>query len=387
MNPPAVLLVNHTSVESGAELSLLGLLEELRDRADATLACPEGPLAEDARCAGVDVLPLGAMEGSLRLHPTGTLAALVSLVRGALALRRHVRRRGVDLVHAYSVRAGLAATLLPSPVPVIVHVHDVLPPSPLSRFIRALLTRRSASILVNSAYTGARFGGRPRIAYEGIDLARFDPARIDRAQARAALGLPADAQLLGVVAQITPWKGHDTAIRALSLVGRAHPRSRLVVVGDTRFLGKSVRYDNAAHLRALHALVAELGLERRVHFLGARDDVEVVMRALDVLLVPSWEEPLGRTVLEGMAMATPVVATAAGGPAEVIEDGVTGWLVPPREPGLWAAAIARVLDEPVAAAAVGERAQAAARRFGRAHHASAVIAAYEHVLERVQLQG
>src|SRR5207302_5178465 len=114
----------------------------------------------------------------------------------------------------------------------------------------------------------------------------------------------------------------DLAIRvAGELSGTGQP-VRLLVVGSPKFTSGATRLDNRAYLDELHRLVAELGLDDTVLFLGEREDVPEILAATDLVLVPSWEEPFGRAIVETMAMGVPVIATSIGGPAEIISDGV-----------------------------------------------------------------
>src|SRR6202011_1410755 len=159
------------------------------------------------------------------------------------------------------------------------------------------------------------------------------PARIDRARARAALGGAGErAVLLGVVAQLTPWKGQDTAIEALKLLCQEGIDAHLLLVGSAKFVDPATRFDNQGYVAHLQALVADAGLSARVSWLGEREDVPELVRALDILLLPSWEEPFGRALIEAMALGVPVVSTNVGGPPEIIEDGREGYLLPPRGP-------------------------------------------------------
>jgi glycosyltransferase involved in cell wall biosynthesis len=114
--------------------------------------------------------------------------------------------------------------------------------------------------------------------------------------------------------------------------------------------------------------------------MGERDDVPAVLRAVDLLLVPSWEEPFGRSVVEAMAMRVPVVATSVGGPAEIVRAGVDGLLLEPRRPKRWAEAIEPFLDEPDRLAPMGASGRARAlERFSLSAHVEAVVAAYRDV--------
>jgi glycosyltransferase involved in cell wall biosynthesis len=347
-----ILYVNHTGNVSGAELSLLDLLRGLPQDIEAIVACPTGPLATAVSALDVRVLPIRGMNASLRLHPVQTTVGLLHMGSAARSISRGARRSPrVDVVHANSVRAGLlAAVALPgAKAPLIVHVRDCLPDTSVARLSSRLLRARAATIVANSRYTAERFAGgscgRIRWVHNPVDLSRFEPHALQRGQARDRLCIESDLDLLAVVGQITPWKGQDDAIRILAKLRSRHPRVHLLLVGEPRFVSRSTRYDNRAYEQHLHALTRELGVGESVTFMGHRDDVSTVMRAANVVLVPSWEEPFGRSVIEAMAMETPVAATDIGGPAEIISNGVNGLLLPPRNPEAWVDALSQLLSD------------------------------------------
>jgi glycosyltransferase involved in cell wall biosynthesis len=383
-----VLYVNHTATIGGGERSLLELLSGLPSGLSAALACPEGDLALAAHEIGVSVTTIPAATPSFRLGPVQTTRDLINLGRAAIAVRRAARRMHTDLVHANSVRAGLIAAPLGrlGGPPVVVHVRDCLPRGATAEITRRAIGRGAALVLANSSYTAASFapkGSRAtvRTVYNSVDLALFDPARIDRAEARSQLALEPGVAALGVVAQITPWKAQDDAIRTLAVLRRRGFEARLLIVGEAKFARGSETFDNPAFARSLHALVHKLGLGGVVSFLGERVDVPEILHALDLLLVPSWEEPFGRSVIEAMAMETPVIATGVGGPAEIVTDGVDGILLAPQDPERWAEAAARLLEAPESLSEVGKAGRrTATARFGREAHVQAVLAAYREAL-------
>jgi glycosyltransferase involved in cell wall biosynthesis len=215
-----------------------------------------------------------------------------------------------------------------------------------------------------------------------VDLQRFNPATIDRRSARARLGVPESAPLLAVIAQITPWKGQATAVRTLAQIRVRRPDAQLLLVGESKFVHKATRYDNRGYERFLRALAASLEVSDAVAFLGEREDVPEILAALDMLLVPSWEEPFGRSVIEGMAMGIPVLATNVGGPIEIIADGREGRLLSPEREDVWADVVAELLDDPVQRRAMAHCARLSARRFDRTRHAATVVEVYREVLSR-----
>ena len=149
--------------------------------------------------------------------------------------------------------------------------------------------------------------------------------------------IPADAQIVGVVARLEAEKGHRTLLEAWPLVLAEVPSARLLIIGE------------GSERDSLEAQVVSLGIEDRVVFTGRREDVPAVTAALDVAVLPSYREAQGLSVLEAMALGRPVIASRVGGIPEMIEDGVSGLLVEPHDCDALAAGIVRLLtDHPLA---------------------------------------
>jgi glycosyltransferase involved in cell wall biosynthesis len=180
------------------------------------------------------------------------------------------------------------------------------------------------------------------------------------------------------VAQITPWKGHELAIRATAALTAKFPDVRLLLIGEPKFVEKITRYDNRRYHQWLRSLVWALDLDDHVEFWGEREDVPTIMRALDVLVAPSWEEPFGRSIIEAMALETAVVATNVGGPAEYITDGVDGIVLPPREVGPWVTALGQLLADDALRARLARAGRAkVVGSFDRASYVSEIVRVYE----------
>jgi L-malate glycosyltransferase len=384
-----VLYLNHTSSVGGAERSMLELVAALPASVTPMLACPRGPLADAATRIGVPVFHVRGTSGGLRSSSSRTLVTTAEIAWTGLVVRRLARRMAVDIVHANSMRAGLMALLghIRGGPAAVIHVRDCLPTSRRTNLTRRLLAERASAIIANSSYTADRFQAglslpHPvRAIHNPIDVGRFDATQLSRAQARAALGWDRSAMVLVIVGQIAPWKAQADAIRVLRAIRPALPSARLAIVGHALFNGPTTRYDTVAYQRSLRQMVHDGGLGSAVEFLDERDDVPQIMRAADLLLVPSWEEPFGRVVVEAMAMETPVVATSVGGPAEIITDGVDGRLLPPRCPDLWARAVTELLKRPQLRREMGERGRLKALAgFRPDAHALAVSEVYRAVL-------
>jgi glycosyltransferase involved in cell wall biosynthesis len=378
-----ILYLNHTGQMSGGERSLLLLLDGLPDETIGILACPEGPLADAAKIDDVPRVPVTGTAGSLKLHPVYTPVAVRELMRAALQVRQACNDLGVDLVHANSIRAGLIAAMarrLGGP-PAIAHIRDVLPRGAVSHATMRWLFAGSDAIVANSNYTMEHLrvsleGMRTWVVYNPVDLARFDRRRTDPTSIRTELGLSKRTSLLSVVAQITPWKGQDLAIKVLSGLRQGGHDVHLALAGSAKFVDKATRYDNEAYLTRLHELIAELDLGEHVSFLGEREDVPEIIAASTLLLMPSWQEPFGRAIIEGMAMGAAVVATSVGGTGEIITDSVDGMLVPPHEPDRWVSVLDGLLADPGRLEELGAAGHARARAFSRERHVEAMLDIY-----------
>jgi glycosyltransferase involved in cell wall biosynthesis len=384
-----VLYTNHTAEISGAERSLLSLLASLPATVAARVATPRGQLYDAVEDLGLPATRITGTAGSLRLHPLHTPKALAEMGVASSQVRRAARGHDADLVHANSIRAGVILGLARfGRMPTVVHIRDCLPPGPATTATMRLIAATATTVVANSRYTGesmqaAAPGASVEVVHNPVDLAVWDPARIDRQDARARLGMAGGRLLLGVVAQLTPWKGQDTAIEALRLLRDQGIDAHLLLIGSSKFVARATRFDNQAYVARLHALVADAGLEDRVSWLGERRDVPELVRALDILLLPSWEEPFGRALIEAMALGVPVIATNVGGPPEIVENGREGQLVPPREPPAWSRAIRRLAEDPELASRMGRAGRLRVEQaFTVERHVTAMLDLYARTISR-----
>jgi glycosyltransferase involved in cell wall biosynthesis len=368
-----LLILGHTARISGAEVVTAELLREEPQRFRYIWASPPGAVADEVKKLGAKHLPVTGTAGSLRLHPIHTPVAVGQLLRTGVETLRIARRERVDLIHAVSMRSAIAAAIsrrLGGP-PFVVWQHDVMPARPVTGAIRLLVDPVCSQLLAVSPHVARNllelgFSSDLRVVFPPVRLERFDPDRVTPNGLRTELA-PDGGPLFGVVGQISPWKGQDTAIRALAELRRTKPRARLVIAGGITFNDAATRFDNPAYLDGLKRLVRELELDDAVNFVGRRSDVPELLASLDALLLPSWYEPFGVIVWEAMAMRLPVVVSAVGGPGEEITPGRDGLVASPHDPSAWAAAMARIADDPEAARRMGMEAHKTVERYSEPH--------------------
>jgi glycosyltransferase involved in cell wall biosynthesis len=187
---------------------------------------------------------------------------------------------------------------------------------------------------------------RIHVIYNGINLDRLRVNTVAAAEHRAQMGASPTTRVIGMLASLTPAKGHATAIRAMAQLKDREPDICLAIVGDGPLRSE------------LEQLTQELGIESQVHFFGYRRNVSDFLASFDVLVSASRDnEGCSNSILEAMALNVPVVATDIGGNRELVIEGETGWLVEPDNPSSLATMLARVLPDVGATAAVAERAR------------------------------
>ncbi|HEX2088061.1 MAG TPA: glycosyltransferase family 4 protein [Solirubrobacteraceae bacterium] len=328
----------------------------------------DGPLRADLEAADVEVhvRPLAVLRRSL-MSPRGMARVAAAFAADAGGLGRLARTRGVGVVHTNtSVTLGGTAAARIAGAPHVWHVREIY--AGFERWwpaYRRLLTTADALPCVSAA-TAAQFHGGPvHVVHDGLAVRH---APLPRDEARAALDLPAQARVVAVLGRISVWKGQDVLVRALAADARLDDAVALVCgapwPGEERLE------------RELRELATRLGVAERVRFLGFRDDLDVVLGAVDAVVVPSTHpDPLPNAALEAAAAGRCVVAAAHGGLPEIVRDGETGVLVAPGDPAALAAALAE-LDAERAQRLGAAAADDVPRRFAPEALAASVEALY-----------
>ncbi len=283
----------------------------------------------------------------------------------------------IDILHTHSFRPNVygrmaGAVLRPSGLKIVAHYHndysDKWDAEALS-VERRLAAVTDAGIAVSVAVAGhvaECVGTVCDVAENGIDRSRVTGG--DRASGRAALGVPADACLVGLVGRVCRQKGIDTFVAAATTVATQRPDARFVVIGDV---------EDQPLLTRMKALISEADLADRIHFAGHRDDMADMLAALDLLAAPSRWEGFGLMLAEAMAAGVPVIASRVGGIPGVL--GNAGLLIAPGDPVVLARVITSVLDDEAHRAGMARRGLNHSTRFDWARTADGVSTVYDRI--------
>ena len=335
MNPLRVLNLIDTGGPGGAETVFLQTSTRLpRDQFCVTpVVSRDGWLAAQLAAAALPAHIIAA-QGSFNISYL-------------LQLRRLLRAQRCEVILAHlfgsAVYGCLLGLITRTPVAVVLHGHTDIDGWSLRAKARLWLVRRLAQkVIFVSPMLQQHLASllpvppaRATVIPNGVDLERFHHHPDNTL--REALRLPPDALLVGAIGNIRTPKDYATFLRAASLLRNQDSRYHFVICGEG---------GNALHTSLL-VLRGALNLDGCCHFLGLRDDVEHVLNNLDVFALSSTTEGFSIACIEAMACGVPVVATRSGGPEQIIEDGVSGLLVPVSDAAALATAIAHVANTPV----------------------------------------
>lgn len=388
MTPLNILYVNPTAQLGGAEYSLLDLAGSLdRQRFRPILAClGDGPLVGAAAERGIDVRRLALPPRVARLSLKGIRSGITGLAVAAASsapLLRELRAlaRDADIVHTNGNKAHLLGTATSGRSGLVWHVRDFWRRGALERGLVRVANLKADAVIANSASVHGHLlsmGLSPSIAHavpNGIDSARFSPVG-PVAPLREEFRWEPRAPVIGIVGMLARWKGQDVLLHAFSQVLRVRPDARLVIVGDEIY----VTAGQSGFREELKALAQRLGIAHAVAFAGYRTDPPALIRAMNVVVHASVEpEPFGRVVAEGMACERAVIAMDAGGVPEVTgPSGRAALLVAPRNPDAMAAAITRLIENPLEARRLGvEGRRRVVAMFPVVSHVARVQSLYE----------
>ncbi len=356
----------------GAERLLVEMAARLdRDRftCEAAYLVPwKDHLAAELEAAGV---PVTCLELRRSFDP-----------RWLLRLRRILRRGRFQIVHAHLPFAAIGARVVARSLgrrrPAVISTdHNTWERyRPVTRsFNRWTFRWNDAAIAVSEEVArsmGADVRPRPEVIPNGVDAGRVRANACSRAEARAELGLPSDALVVGTVGGLTPKKGHVVLAEAARRVAARLPEVAFCFVGLK------------ADPEPVHRAIAQAGVARWVHLAGYRPEAARLMPAFDVFCLPSLFEGMPVALLEAMALGLPSVVTSVGGVPEVVTDGQDALVGPPGDAVRLAEGIIALLVDARERARLGERARATAERFDLAAMVGRTEDVYLRALERVR---
>lgn len=329
-----VLFIHGITEIGGAERELLLILEHLRKQGyGPVVVCPDtGPLVEELERLGIEMR-------YVPLPPWRKILAYPKRARAIRRLRDVITEIRPALIHVndiwwvpHSLRASSG-----SGVPILAHVRQEIEPPKVHRYglDRADVVLPMSRHIQQSLEAGGVPGRRLLTLYSALDMTRV-PQQEDGRRRGRRFGIPDDVPLIGTVANLFPRKGYEVILKALPKILTSCPTMQYVLIGQ----------GGSGYERTLRSLVRTLGLENNVRFVGFQKEVYSCLAAMDIYVHPALMEGFGIAMLEAMAMEKPIVASRVGGIPEVVEDGVTGLLVPPGDPSALALALMRLLEEP-----------------------------------------
>jgi glycosyltransferase involved in cell wall biosynthesis len=348
----------------GAERLATGLAAALpHDRFEVTLCVTrrsEADAAESLASRGVEVI-------DLKRSGRFDLLSFRPLVRFIRSRRPHVLHAHMFGSNVWGVTFGRTLR-----VPVVVAHEQTWSyrGKPFRRIADGLIGRLASAFVSVSRADRERMIRLERVPADKVHVIpnAYIPRDVEVGDLRRELGIPVDAPVVGTVAVLRPQKNLGLLITAFSLLSASHPDARLVVAGDgpTR--------------PELESQVRERGLESRVHFLGAREDVPTILAGIDVAAMSSDYEGTPLFAVECMAHRTPLVATDVGGLPDLVEDGKSGVLVPPGDSGALTRALDSMLSDPKRRAEIAEEAHRRSRELTIERTAARFAALYERLL-------
>lgn len=279
------------------------------------------------------------------------LRSLRRSVRPVRELAALLKQHEIDLVHTNSLKThvlgGLAAKLARKPL--VWDVRDILEPGPARNLLLRVARLTHPHIIAMSGAV-ARFLAPARcdatVVHGGRSPEHFVQAA-PSAELRAELGLAEGDEVISVVARLTPWKGHMVLLDAFRAVHVERPQARLLVVGAPTFWEET-------YLHELQERAEALGCGDAVRWVGFRNDIPQILALCDLMVLPSASEPFGIVIVEAMIAGKPVIVCDSGGPPEIVEDWVTGLVVPTWKVGPLADAMVDLLADKARLRQMGE---------------------------------
>lgn len=333
----AIAQMNLSSAWGGMEMSTLKIARHFKQQGFKSfiITSPDSPLAKEAKSESINVIEI---PGEGHFAP-----------RASWKLRRALKRDAIGMIMVHQLRnlwilrpalwgmpnvrvVGFARMFIKNIRKTdFLHRHLYLR---LEKMVALCQTQR-LSVQPCLPLPDDRYVVIPN----GIDIEKFNPRHRREDLRRQEFGASQTDRVVGVIGRLDPQKGQMEFVEAAAAVLKKYPQTKFAIIGSET-LGEP------GFAAKLHARAKELKIENKITFLGHRTDTPALMASLDIFVMPSYEEAFGNVVLESMASQVATIATNAGGPIDILQDGEWGRLVPPRESEGLAEAIIQYLDDP-----------------------------------------
>ncbi|NEU79166.1 glycosyltransferase family 4 protein [Nostoc sp. UIC 10630] len=370
----AIIVMPLAEQRGGGEMMLWDLVQQGRNAGVEWLVIflEHGPMVEQVKSLGIDA----------RVVESGRLRQIHRFIGAVFQIAAIARRERADIIVNWMwithISGGLAAML--AGLPAVWYQLEV--PSDKTWLVR-LATLIPARAIITLSQDGKQaqaeiWPHRPTpLVYPGVALDRFEPDALPTPEeARRKLGLPLHGPLIGIVGRLQRWKGMHILVQAMPKILEKYPDAHCVVVGGKHDLEPD--YEGF-----LKAEITNLGLKEQVIMAGLQRNIPEWVQAMDVFVHASDKEPFGIVIIEAMALGKPVIAGDAGGPTEIITDGMNGLLTPYGDADKLAIAILRYLDEQEFARSAGIAARQRALDFSTQNYAQNFISAIRSAIPSV----
>lgn len=358
----------------GAELALLHLLRHWRN-ANAewvVIFLEDGPMVAEVQSFGLEAYVV----------PAGRLRQAHRFVLTVYQISTIVKQTKIDVLLGWMAKAHLYGSLAAklSGIPVLWYQHGVPSGTSWEDNIATRLPARGifacskTAIIAQQKLLPIRTN---RVVYPCVDLEKFDGERLDKpSQLKKQLKLPTDRKVIGIVGRLQRWKGMHVVVEAMPRILAQHPNVHCVIVGGEHSL-------EADYLPTVERQIESLNLAEHVTITGFQTNIPEWMQAIDIMIHASDHEPFGLVVIEAMALGKPLVASASGGPTEIITPEIDGLLTPFGNSSALADAVLRYLDDGDLADRLGKAAQVRAQDFSAQNYVRNCVAAIREVLPEV----
>ncbi len=317
-----ILYLHNESIMGGAEISLLNLVKRL----DKKLFTPhfvcskEGPFIDELRNIKVppDFVQFPSIRWPNPVQICKTIRNLISIINN----------KHIDLIHSNQPRSNLFGAIAAKikNVPIAWHERCLESGRFDSDNIFSFLPDKiicNSKAVRNRFTKGKRIGSKIKTIINGVDLREFNPES-DGSVIRKEFNIDEGELVIGTIGRIDPEKGYEYFLESARIISQDIKNARFLIVGEA--------FDNPSLEAFFYKISIEKGIDKKTIFTGYRKDIPQLLASMDVVVLPSGIDACSRVLFESMAMQKPLVATNAGGTPEVVQDGITGLLVKPKDP-------------------------------------------------------